>query len=196
MDLNIGDTYILKDDALGYKKGVTFEYKGQRSSGEHHFDSTGANGGWINTAYPDSYFMVARNVQVYPAFNPMKHIVSASTLYVGMKLVLKLDDPYSYFRKGTVFTVINELPDQWLVRAPAAGQRHGDITVSKIDVWNWFSAWPGSDDGSEPAVVYKKRCEHKVVNVSFNGLEMRCKFCDKSEDEVKAEQRCEDTGGY
>lgn len=56
--------------------------------------------------------------------------------------------------------------------------------VLAIDIWNYYSMWPGTND---PPIVEKRHCEHKIVNVSFNRINMRCKFCDKSEDECKAE---------
>jgi hypothetical protein len=57
-------------------------------------------------------------------------------------------------------------------------------SVSKVDVWNWFDMWPGSDPP-----LYVRECikaggpdyRHKFVNVSFMGLDMRCKFCDLPE---------------
>lgn len=207
MDLIRNNEYKLIHDYSGFSKGDTFVFKGVRGGIDYVFEHH-AGLGSIYTIGPDVHFEVIQSTPIshstlvaagfpIPKGNWTDPVIAIPLgPRVGDKLVLKKHDPYSYFKKGDVFIVTNELPDQWMVRTSRMDLHWKDITVSKIDVWNWFSAWPGSDDGSEPAMVHKKRCEHKVVNVSFNGLEMRCKFCDKSEDEVKAEQRCEDTGGY
>lgn len=178
MDLVPGDTYILKNDFLGFCKGEEFCYMGKIHKQPHQFQliHSGVNYRGIDTPSPDVYF---DKVVVYSAFNPASAIVYKKDPQVGDKLVLTRECHPFVVGTGMQIIHLNPILDEYmLVPVYDPYTRWSplklDMRVSRIAVWNWFSMWPGSDD---PEVVQPKRCEHKFVNVSFAGLQMECKFC-------------------
>lgn len=72
---------------------------------------------------------------------------------------------------------------RWDLALNSRQQIWGSIWYTELDLWNWYEIW----DEQGPGPNTSKRCEHKIVNVSFMQLDLRCKFCDKSEDEIQAE---------
>ena len=87
--------------------------------------------------------------------------------------------------------VTDMLPDIYLIQE-LGGSKFNTGSVSKIDVHNWFNIWPGHDEPvtkNETPVTYKYKCqepgqEHELVNVSFMGMNLRCKHCDIAEKEI------------
>ena len=110
--------------------------------------------------------------------------------YIGIGTKLKLNNNKKYqYNTDEPFIVIADVTDSWQLSMPGGGPGY----VSKVDVMNWFSIWPGHDDElptkGETTVTYKYKCqepgqEHELVNVSFMGMNMRCKYCDIAEKEI------------
>lgn len=100
-------------------------------------------------------------------------------LEIGTQLLLKTPDPSGVFPVGTLFQILDNLPEVYVVRpiGPNAGK---DITVSRTQVWSWFKPliefpeWENSMSGERDQ---REMCVHTFVNVSFNGIEMACKHC-------------------
>lgn len=101
----------------------------------------------------------------------------ATTTWFGM---------YWGIARGEDVKVVDDLGDRWVLAFDAVGVISKRAEIAKIDIWNYFSWWPGTQE--EPGPNNKPRCEHKFVNTSFMGVRMECKFCGKDEDEHKKEQ--------
>lgn len=83
---------------------------------------------------------------------------------------------------GYKFEIIKLLENNITVQSRNPRNKFSHHQFAAVDIWNYYSMWPGTSD---PPVESKRHCEHKFVNVSFAGLNMRCKFCDMSEDDYK-----------
>jgi hypothetical protein len=108
---------------------------------------------------------------------------------VGDILISKIGDLYIGMNRGDKVQIVAELPDSYKIelRTDVSHNYYPDLRVSKIDIRNWFDIL--QEDGGNATPAVPKRCEHKIVNVSFMSLDMRCKFCDKSEAECKAQEK-------
>ena len=123
-------------------------------------------------------------VTVYPGASGVFAIPGGFTthqtqpeLRIGDKLVSKTGN--------TVHEVVS-IDSPWVLLSHTTNGLTHYSNVAMVDVWNYYSMWPGTQD---PPTEEKKpaRCEHKFVNVSFVGLNIRCKYCDISETQYKAE---------
>lgn len=195
--LIVGNKYMYHGGVDKFR-GVEWIYAGKDDLGFHRFKQEGFRG---TKLFTNTFVNLLTDVTpMYTAFNPSQHVVTLPAPKIGDKLVLR-SDPHYFFAPGDLFEVVDELPDQYVVRYngtdPYRPARMRDLTVSKIDVWNWFDIWPGSEGMKDPDVeVPRKECSHEFVNVSLFHVVMACKHCgiDESKVPVKAKEDESDSG--
>lgn len=108
------------------------------------------------------------------------------------EIILTIGDRVFHTETGQECEVVDYYPqpdDRYLIRHPGTGGALNHFnTVARVDIWNYYSMWPGTQEEMPNKEEKKPRhCEHKLVNVSFMGINMRCKYCDMDEDQVRAD---------
>lgn len=140
--------------------------------------------------------VIGKSGKFYPNFLPEQFELIPQ---IGDKLRIK--DIYRIPGVSNIGELIGETTTEWIVQFNVSiypfKYRHD--SVSKIDIWNWFDIIdPTGPNTTEAIEKPRVECEpskvtgkHEFVNVSFMSIDMRCKFCDKSEQQHDAEKMAE-----